>query len=226
MQLRQAVTAGDDDLVSILDKELEPLVDEILAYHAQTREELQKQLQFLNSLMRDEADDKASVIRRTATMSGLIDRYFMNDGKHPQLVSATPRIEKPLANQEPEQPLLNEAILDGLPDRVGVITTDYRYLYTNQANAAYLGRTPLSMVGAHVSEFIGDEGFYAQAKPAFDRCFAGEEVDYVHHGCLASRTFETRCRLTPLRSNKRQIIGAVMMLQGVDNAALLVHYGS
>lgn len=226
MQLKHAVIAGDDDLVCLLDKELEPIIDDIVAYRATTREDVHKQLQFINSLIRDEADDKGNVLRRTAAVSALIDRYLMGDGKQQERPIAEPRIGRPAVNQSPEQPLLNEAILDGLPDRVGVITTDYRYLYTNNANAKYLGRTAFSMVGSHVSEFIGDEGFQLQAKPAFDKCFAGEKVDYVHHGRFASRVFETRCRLTPLRSGNDHIIGAVMVLQPVENASVLAHHGS
>ncbi|WP_284758171.1 PAS domain-containing protein [Agrobacterium sp. fls2-241-TYG-188a] len=214
-QLRQAVACGYDDLVRLLDKELEPMIAEILAYRAETREEAHMQLQFLNGLIRDEADDKSTVVRRSAAMSMLIDRYFRNssngrDGFQQPPVGG-PQSALPFENVE--QPLFNEAVLDCLPDRVGVITRDHRYLYANQANAQFIGKSPLSMIGCHVAEFIGEESFEKMARPAFNRCFEGNVVDYIHKGRRGCSTFTTRCRMTPLRGTKNEIIGAVIVLQ-------------
>lgn len=217
-QLKHAVTGGNDHLVRMLDRELEPIIADILAHRAQTSEDAHMQLQFLNGLIRDEAEDKSSVMRRSAAMSMLIDRYFQAGE---ELVDAVKfpfrKVEKEPVQVMPDQSLLNEAVLDILPDRIGVITRDYRYLYSNQANADFLGRTPLSMVGCHVSEFIGEESFKALAKPAFDKCFAGAVVDYMHHGRRDNPDFTTRCRLTPLRASNKEIVGAAMVLQGVDD---------
>lgn len=221
-QLKQAVADGHDDLVRILDSELEPIIADILSYRAETSEEAHMQLQFLNGLIREEAEDRSSVMRRSAAMSMLIDRYFKAAKEAGDTLKPPPR--KP--ENRPtffvqEQPLLNEAVLDSLPDRVGVITRDYRYLYANHANAAFLGRTPLSMVGCHVSEFIGEESFKAMAKPAFDKCFGGATVDYLHRGRRNSEDFTTRCRMTPLRGSGKEIIGAVIVLQNVGEMASL-----
>ncbi len=223
IQLKQAVACGHDDLVRLLDKELEPMIADILSFRAENREEAHMQLQFLNGLIRDEADDKSSVTRRSAAMAMLIDRYFRTsgDGKD-SLQQLLPRpLEKPAAFELAEQPLLNEAILDSLPDRVGVITRDYRYLYSNQENAQFLGRTTLSMIGCHVSEFVGEESFSKLAKPAFDKCFKGEKIDYIHKGRRNRENFATRCRMTPLRGVQNEIIGAVIVLQHADQSATL-----
>lgn len=222
-QLKQAVASGDDDLVRLLDKELEPMIADILSFRAQTREAAHMQLQFLNGLIRDEADDRSSVTRRSAAMSMLIDRYFGPSGDEGEAFQrAFPHLKNNQSAFEPaDQPLLNEAILDSLPDRVAVITRDYRYLFANQANARFLNRTALSLVGCHVSDLVGVKSFEALAKPAFDKCFRGETVDYVHVGCRASKAFSTRCRMTPLRGVNQDIIGAVVVLQSVNEAALL-----
>lgn len=214
VQLKQAVANGHDDLVRLLDRELEPMIADILSYRAQTREDAYRQMQFLNGLIRDEADDRSSVTRRSAAMSMLIDRYFRsaNEGDdicHQLLVQR----ENHLAFNAQAHPLFNEAILDSLPDRVGVVTKDYRYLYANRANADFLGYSQLAMVGRHVSEFIGEKSFEAMAKSAFDRCFAGQLVDYMHHGRRDRDDFTTRCRMSPLRGANNEIIGAVVVLQ-------------
>ena len=217
-QLKQAVAGGHDDLVRVLDRELQPMIADILSYRAETREEVHMQLQFLNSLIRDEAEDKSSVTRRSADMSMLIDRYFPNSGVNGD------RIQRPTVRpadenavfEMPNQPLFNEAVLDSLPDRIGVVTKDYRYLYANQANAQYLNRTALSMIGCHVSEFVGEESFRTMAQPAFEKCFRGHKVDYIHKGRRDSGSFTTRCRMTPLRGGNNKIVGAVIVLQSVD----------
>lgn len=211
-QLREAVACGYDDLVRLLDKELEPVIAQILSYRTETPEEAHMQLQFLNGLIRDEADDKSTVVRRSASMSMLIDRYFRNGSGGGQEPIST-NVRSTLLGATADQPLFNEAVLDCIPDRVGVITKDYRYLYANQANAQFIGMSTLSMIGCHVVEFIGEESFEEQARPAFDKCFAGDVVDYIHRGRRTSKTFTTRCRMTPLRGSKREIIGAVIILQ-------------
>lgn len=220
-QLRQAVACGHDDLVRLLDKELEPMIAEILSYRAETREEAHMQLQFLNGLIRDEADDKSSVVRRSAAMSMLIDRYFRanSNGCDGFQQPLSKDIRSTLSLEPVEQPLFNEAVLDCIPDRVGVITRDYRYLYANQANAQFVGKSTLSMIGCHVVEFIGEDSFEKMARPAFDNCFEGNIVDYIHKGRRSSKTFTTRCRMTPLRGPKSEIIGAVIVLQ--NTAALM-----
>ncbi len=221
IQLKQAVANGHDDLVRVLDRELEPMIEDILAYRAETREDVLMQLQFLNSLIRDEADDKSSVIRRSASMSMLFDRYLRHTGTGGDR-SAQPALHRTNGGfgfERPDQPLFNEAILDSLPDRVGVITRDYRYLYSNQANAQYLRHTTLSMIGCHVVDFIGEESFKTMAQPAFEKCFRGDKVDYLHRGRRNSSSFTTRCRMSPLRSASNEIIGAVIVLQNTDKSA-------
>ncbi|NTF07580.1 PAS domain-containing protein [Agrobacterium rubi] len=221
MQLKQAVACGHDDLVRVLDKELEPIIADILEFRAQTREDAHMQLQFLNGLIRDEAEDRSMVTRRSAAMSMLIDRYFRRIPEDRDGFAQTGPGEKPFVFEAPEQPLFNEAILDCLPDRVAVITRDYRYLYANQANARFLKRTPLSMIGCHVSEFIGEDSFNKMAKTAFDRCFKGATVDYIHHGHRSFDNFSTRCRMTPLRGVNNEVFGAVVVLQDIKAEAAL-----
>lgn len=220
VQLRKAVDQGQDDLVRLVDRELEPIISDILSYQADTPDEVHTQLQFLATLIREEADDKAAVIRRATAMSSLLDRYILGgtvpDSSMPRLAQARPSIQDIY-----DQSLFNEAILESLPDRVGVITRDYRYLFTNQVNARVLNKSPLAMIGCHVAEFIGDESFSTQAKPAFDRCFAGEKIDYVHHGSRNKRDFATRCRMTPLRASNNQIMGAVIVLQSAEEMVAL-----
>ena len=74
--MRYAINQSEDELVQLFDRELQAIVNDILAYQASNREELYRQFQFLCTLVRDEADDRLAVVRRSVMMSGLIDRYF------------------------------------------------------------------------------------------------------------------------------------------------------
>lgn len=223
LQLRQAVSQGEDDLVTMFDRELQVIIADILSFTALTREELHQQFQFLCTLIRDGSDDRLSVVRKSMMMSALIDQYFLDRPTFSQvdfaeLLAGRGKPAKPASY---DQPLFSEVVLDSLDDRVVVLTTDYRYLYSNQANANFFKTSRLSIIGCHLADLIGDDGFHDQAKPALDRCFAGEKIDYIHHTIRSDGRFATRCRITPLRASDGRIMAAVAVLKNVDEMAEL-----
>lgn len=223
LQLRQAVNQGEDNLVRVFDRELQAIISDILSYTALTQEELHQQFQFLCTLIRDASDDRLSVIRKSVMMAALIDRYFLDrpTSSHVDFASLFVGQNKPSKSVLYDQPLFSEAVLDSLDDRVAVLTTDYRYLYTNQANANFFKTSRLSFIGSHLADFIGDDGFNSQAKPALDRCFAGEKIDYIHLTSQSDGRRATRCRITPLRGSDGHIMAAVAVLKSVDEMAAL-----
>jgi PAS domain-containing protein len=215
-QIQRAIRIGDDVLVESLDKELEPLVTAILAFRASNVLEIYMQLQFVSNLIRREADDRSSVVQHCAALSTLMHRYFAGADEAAMDVLLSFCDEKPdhrgavFRNDD----VLSDVVLDCLPDRVAVITRDYRYLYSNAANCEYLDVKPVDLIGRHLSEFIGIERFEQRAKHKLDACFAGEAIDYVYKSYF---TFDAgkamRCRMTPLRGAKGEIIGALLTLQ-------------
>lgn len=216
VQLQQAIRSGNDELVRILDRDLEPLITMILAYKAANAYEVYMQLQFVSNLIREDAADRSCVVRHTSALSVLIDRYFSDNADVHSGANA------PLADIEPGAPFmrddnfLNEAILDSLPDRVAVITTDYRYLYSNPKNAIHLNRKPIDLIGRHISDLIGEQRFEVGTKERLDKCFSGETVDFVQRRKSAEATITMRCRMTPLRSGRDVVIGALVVLQDLS----------
>ena len=73
--------------------------------------------------------------------------------------------------------VLDVGLLDVLPERVCVVTTDYRYLYANATEAARLDRKAHELVGRHVRDVVGADRFDAVIKTNLDRCFSGEIVE-------------------------------------------------
>jgi len=214
VQLQQAVRTGNDELVRILDRDLEPLIALIIAYKAGNAYEVSMQLQFVSNLIREDASDRSCVVRHTSALSLLINRYF-SETSDESAVAVEAEIE-PSGPFMRDDNFLNEAILDGLPDRVAVITTDYRYLYSNPENANHLNLRPIDLIGRHISDLIGEHRFEVGTKEQFDKCFSGETVDFVKRRQRDEDVITTRCRMTPLRSGRNVVIGALVVLQDLS----------
>ncbi|TXI05745.1 MAG: diguanylate cyclase [Rhizobium sp.] len=217
-QIQRAIKLGDDELVASLDSELEPLIAAILAYKATGLLEIYMQLQFMNNLIREEADDRSRVLRNTASLSVLIDRYFGDAGDAAgDVLKAFSRekIDRDAVYGFEEGVVLNDAILDSLPDRVAVITRDYRYLYSNAANSEFLKSKPMELLGRHISEFVGAEYFEGSVKAKLDACFAGEKVECLYPSYRQVEPGKVfLCTMTPLRT-KSEVIGALLVMHEI-----------
>ena len=68
------------------------------------------------------------------------------------------------------------SIIDQMSERISVIGRDYRYRYTNRANAEFRQHRVDDLMGRHICETVGDVWFEQVAKGMLDRTFAGETV--------------------------------------------------
>ncbi|NTJ67040.1 PAS domain-containing protein [Agrobacterium rhizogenes] len=217
-QIQRAIKLGDDELVASLDRELEPLIAAILAYKATSLLEIYMQLQFMNNLIREESDDRSRVMRNSASLSVLIDRYFggANEAAGEVLRAfSSEKVDRDDAFGFEEGSVLNDVILDSLPDRVAVVTRDYRYLYSNAANAEFLKSKPMELVGRHISEFVGAEDFESSLKAKLDACFTGEKVECLYPSYRQIEPGKVfHCTMTPLRA-KTEVIGALLVMHEI-----------
>lgn len=219
-QIQQAVASGETLLIDVLDSEIDPLLKAVENERATSIADARLQFQFLLDLLKIEAGDSSHVLRHSNALSKLAERYFVEAGtghlvvRYPG-VAAAPSV--PLPKLRADEGLLNEAILDSLPDRVCVITPDYRYLYANVLHAQSLDETPLSLIGRTILEFSGLQFFEDNVKPRLDRCFAGETVDTTYAREIDGRTIVIRSRMTPCRTSTGQIIGAIVVYQELAN---------
>lgn len=202
----------------MLDREIEPALAAVLHKEAADVSDLKIQFQFVVELLREEAEDKACVLRQAHNFKLLLDRYFGADETVRPFRVEFPEAGRPVMSPRVvEDGLINEAILDSLPDRVAVITTDYRYLYSNPLNAESLCEKPMDLVGRHIAEFVGVQRFESRVKRHLDRCFAGEIVEYNY---ISPRpgSIATRCRMTPCMSAAGNVLGAILVLQPMQEA--------
>ncbi|NNH31138.1 hypothetical protein C9413_16990 [Rhizobium sp. SEMIA 4085] len=132
-QIEEAIRLGDDRRVATLDGGFELLVEVIVDHHAANLMEVYMQLQFVGYLLQQDAGDAASVSHHSTRLISLLERCF---GALPRADVALPR-ELPLpapkayVTNVDNGNFLNSAILETFPDRVAVLTRDYRYLYSN-----------------------------------------------------------------------------------------------
>lgn len=101
-------------------------------------------------------------------------------------------------------------------NRVAIIGSDYRYLYSNPANAAFHGAVPTAMVGKPLWETTSQGFFASVSKPVFDRCFAGHRAAFVspHPGRETSQVFAAY--LDPILNKLGKPIAALGTMRLVD----------
>lgn len=208
-QLQQAIRVGDDHLVRLLDREIDPLIAAVVDYHASDIAEIHMQLRFIGSLIREDADDRSCVQRHAAVLSILLDRYF-GDVRERGRSASSVALAGLEARMDGEDNYLNESILNSMPDRVAVVTLDYRFLYCNRAHAGWLGATQLDLVGRDLFDFVDDAQVARDIRQQLDRCFAGEQAEICYWWHSAGMAM--RSRATPLRTPRGDVIGAILTL--------------
>lgn len=96
--------------------------------------------------------------------------------------------------QYEQQLLYYRQLVEGSEDLCGICDAEYRYVLVNRAYAERYGTKPPELVGRHLRDIMGENDF-AQARPAIDRCLAGENQRLEvcrHHGALGWRTLLVR----------------------------------
>ncbi|MAA97882.1 MAG: hypothetical protein CMN86_06255 [Stappia sp.] len=112
---------------------------------------------------------------------------------------------------------LHEEIVRQTADRIALVGRDFVYRFANAANAAFYGMTPSEMVGVHVRDLIGGERFDGRARARFERCFAGESVEYEYEvRQTAGKSIFVRIRMDPYRDRSGEITGALLVLRDVS----------
>lgn len=71
-----------------------------------------------------------------------------------------------------------ERIVSATTDAMSLVDRHYRYQIVNQAYLDWHGKPLDDIVGHTISELMGEEVFQTIIRPRFDRCLAGETVQY------------------------------------------------
>ncbi|WP_417769628.1 putative bifunctional diguanylate cyclase/phosphodiesterase [Stappia sp.] len=161
---------------------------------------------------------------RSHTRNKLLDVYFQPvltaDGEVACVISAARDISHFQAMNE--RLSLHEEIVAQTTDRISVIGTDFRYLFTNAANGAFHRRPVQDFIGRHVRAIIGEEAFDLRARSKFEACFAGHTIEYEYE-LLDSEgvTRVMRARMDPYRNSEREVSAAILVLRDITAASMM-----
>jgi PAS domain S-box-containing protein len=207
--LQQAIRSGNDELVRAIDREIEPLLTDLVSYRATDTDDIYLQMRLVTTLIREDADDRACVLRHASMLSLLVERYF-----GPRRGQAVPAMHVPISAEtsgSEDDEMLNETILNNLPERIAVVTRDYRYLFANPPMANMLGAPQMDLIGQSVLDICLDPDARQSLREALDAAFAGRSgaISTVFRS-TAEGMVMLRARYSPLRAAQGIINGAVL----------------
>lgn len=210
-QIERAVQLGQDKIVQDLDREIDPVLEAILAYRAKNAVELQRQLKFITDLLARRAECPATVQRLSAKLAELVNQYF-EDGQlrfRETCDVASFSMVPGRALAKPEEADLALSIA-----RVAVISMDYRFLYCNAVLSEDLHVTPVQVIGRPISEVCNVSVVDTVYRSHLEMCMAGQFREF-EAPCLTGMEGrpDYHVRLTPLRNIERRITGAVLVAQ-------------
>lgn len=215
--LRQAVEKEDDDAVSRLDREIDPLVKAILGSQGRDQAAIGVQFRFALDLLNEEADDGGCVRRNGHLLQMLVERYLVTEQSLPSSSDNVEDAPQPVdVAQAIADGYLDDALLSKLAERVVVVAPGYRIFYSNETNALRMDMPRDALIGRHVAEFVGLHHFRHDLQPCLDRCFAGESVTLTYAEKMDGRTRVIHCRMSPI-SRSGTLIGALVVIQETED---------
>lgn len=229
-QIDEAIRLGDDARVSSLDGSIDALIETIIGYKATNLFYAHMQMQFVGCLIDQYAEDSESVREHVKLLSYMMEQYLGSTVPRWQMPPLERMDRERVDRERSPAPaayvpntdngnFLNAAILEALPDRMSVVTKDYRYLYANAATSQHFGKKPMEMIGRHIMEFAGEKRFRDCIKGLLDRCFNGETCEHVYDRKEDVLSKPTRYRMSPLRDSSGYVIGALILAQDVNSSA-------
>jgi PAS domain S-box-containing protein len=200
---------------------------EMLGY---SREELisgQLRRQELTPVEWRDADDQAvAELKAAGTVQPREKEYFRKDGSRvPVLVGAAILEGRREERGDREEGVafvldlserkraeyLARQVFESSPDRISIVGRDYRWQRANPAIERRWGIPAEKFIGRHVADFLGADTFERTAKPNYDRCFAGEEVNYAGWFNLALGRRYLAATYTPLRPDSERVEAALVI---------------
>lgn len=216
-ELKTAVETGQERSLVRLDREVEALLERIFEQTATNALEIQMQFLVAIELLKKEAEDRCCVLRHAENLQRVVERHLLPGAgsellpRLAQLSSLALTVQASARDNS-----IDIAMLENLPDRAAIISQDYRYLFSNRANAVALNVEQEQINGRHIGEFIGLHRFVQGFKDKLDRAFAGEPVEYTYADQSDGRTRVMRCRMSPYRGPQdAHLVGALLMMEEI-----------
>jgi len=177
-----------------------------------------------------DADDRAiAQLKAAGTVQPREKEYFRKDGSRvPVLVGAANlegAREEGVAfvldlSERKRAEYLARLVFESSPDRISIVGRDYRWQRANPALERRWGIPAEKFIGRHVADFLGTDTFEQTAKPNYDRCFAGEEVNYAGWFNLNLGRRYLAATYTPLRPDSERVEAALVISRDLTEQML------
>ncbi len=112
---------------------------------------------------------------------------------------------------------------NSLPDHVAVFDRDYRYVFTNRANAEFHNRQPEDFVNQPNWAVLGEAFFERVNRPRFDACFAGQPASYVTHHPSSDPTKLFSVKITPVHDRHNRIDKVMVTSREITDLLVPAH---
>jgi PAS domain-containing protein len=128
------------------------------------------------------------------------------------------RLEKQvreISRRTPPRDHMNFELFDSMSDRVTVLDRDYRYIFTNRANADFHSERQADFIGRPNWQVTSQRYFETVTKPLVDACLAGQSRFLItphpnRPSSIFSATFDA------MRSTKGTITGVIAVSRDVS----------
>jgi len=110
-------------------------------------------------------------------------------------------------------------VFETSPDAIYIVGKDYRYQRVNPAFVRRWRKPAETIVGMSVDELAGREPFDKTYKPNLDRCFAGEEVNFVGWFPTPAGRQYLAATYSPLRPDAKRVEAALAITRDLTEHA-------
>jgi PAS domain-containing protein len=106
-------------------------------------------------------------------------------------------------------------LLDSMADRAFVYDRDYRYVFTNKANAGFHRKAAADFVGRPSHTIVGDKCFKELTKPTLDKCFAGRSLAFAASHRVGTKMLVYAASVDPVRDARGDVVSAMIVCRDV-----------
>jgi len=200
-----------EDVARLLD-ERERIFSQISRYRSKHTAVTLAQLKFLLEMLSDRTKDARELARLKKRCLAIAER-LADGSKAKASASAISKVGE----------LTDDSLrlLDTIADRVAICDANYRYLYSNKANADFHGAVAKDFVGMSPRSIVGSRVFQKLTKPSVDRGLAGNSFALkVGFRRKVGDPVTFAAQLDPLRTSSGKIFAVILVSRDVTSLSI------
>jgi PAS domain-containing protein len=181
------------------------------------------QLNFLQSALAEQPADRtqAALLRQAcADVSARLAAQAEAEKKRSAALLKSAQIVDPAFREPTAIGPAQFAVLDCMVDRAAILDRDYRYVFTNAANADFYGVPQQDFVSRPIATVIGTPCFEALAKPHYDTSFAGKSHSIIVAHDSRRGFIHYSISYDPIRDRSGAVTSALVVARDVTSLGI------